>query len=133
MIKARVNIETALRRYRPGEAITEQLSEADLAHFKKRNFIIEEDGRGGFPVDGAVGDGNLDGWPDGIPGIGGAKMGAEADGTAYKDEAELNRMNKDEIVEYAAEIGLELDRTRLKTDLVSAVLNYVGEKSEEQG
>ena len=35
-------------------------------------------------------------------------------------------------VEYAAEIGLELDKTRLKTDLVSAVLNYVGEKSEEK-
>lgn len=133
MTKARVNIETALRSYRPGEVITEQLSEADMAHFRKRNFIIEEDDGGGFPVDRAVGDGNLDGWPDSIPGIGGAQMGAEADGAAYKDEADLNRMNKDEIVEYAAEIGLELDRTRLKTDLVSAVLNYAGEKSEEQG
>ncbi|WP_300773006.1 hypothetical protein [uncultured Acetatifactor sp.] len=132
MTKARVNIETALRRYRPGEAITEQLSEADLAHFRERNFIIEEDGGGGFPVDGAAQDGNLDGWPDGISGIGGAEMGLDADGAAYKDEAELNRMNKEEIVEYAAEIGLELDKTRLKTDLVSAVLNYVGEKSEEK-
>ena len=128
MTKARVNIETALRRYRPGEAITEQLSEADLAHFRERNFIIEEDGVGGFPVDGAAQDGNL----DGISGIGGAEMGLDADGAAYKDEAELNRMNKEEIVEYAAEIGLELDKTRLKTDLVSAVLNYVGEKSEEK-
>ena len=43
VIRARVNIETASRRYRPGEAITEQLSEADLAHFRERNFIIEEE------------------------------------------------------------------------------------------
>lgn len=127
MTKARVNIETALRRYRPGEAITEQLSEADLAHFRKRGFIIEEDDGAGIQEEGS-----LDGWPDGVPGTGVVEMGDEPDGDAYKDEAELNRMNKAEIVEYASKIGLELEESKLKTDLVSAVLDFVGEKSEEE-
>ncbi len=126
VIKARVNIETAKRRYRPGEAITEQLSEADLAHFRERKFIIEEDD----VTEGASRDGSPDGWTDGIPGTGGAE--AEADGawTGFKDEAALNRMTKDEIVEYAAKIGLKLEVSKVKVDLVSAVLNYVEERAE---
>ena len=124
VIKARVNIETARRRYRPGEAITEQLSEADLAHFRERNFIIEEDD----VMEGASGDGSPDGWPDGIPGTGGTETEADEDWTGFKDETALNRMTKDEIVEYAAQIGLKLDISKVKVDLVSAVLNYTEER-----
>jgi hypothetical protein len=124
VIKARVNIETARRRYRPGEAITERLSEADLAHFRERNFIIEEDD----VMEGASGDGSPDGWPDSIPGTGGTETEADEDWTGFKDETALNRMTKDEIVEYAAQIGLKLDISKVKVDLVSAVLNYTEER-----
>lgn len=124
MTKARVNIETARRRYRPGEIISEQLSEADLAHFRERNFIIEEDDVGDVASE--------DGWLGGIPGIGRAGDGLDTVEPGYKDEAALDRMTKAEIVEYAAGIGLELNGSSVKPDLVSAVLDYVGEKSEEQ-
>mgnify|MGYP006922419742 CR=1 FL=1 len=36
---AKVNIETAARRYKPGEKITGHLSDADVAFLKKHNFI----------------------------------------------------------------------------------------------
>ncbi len=128
VIKARVNIETARRRYRPGEAVTEQLGEADLIHFRVRNFIIEEDDV--MEGEGASGDGSPDGWPDSIPGTGGTEAEADEAWTGFKDEAALNRMTKDEIVEYAAQIGLKLEISKVKVDLVSAVLNYIEERTK---
>ena len=135
---AKVNIEMAERRYKPGDKITGHLSGADVAFLKKHNFIVSEDDfsdaaeeseEGGRAFAGiaplmealqASGD---------IPGITPPRAdGDSAGGIAYKDESALKKLNKDEIVEYAGSIGLSLDAEKLKADLIDAVLNYTEEK-----
>ncbi|MCM1187636.1 MAG: hypothetical protein NC345_14065 [Lachnospira sp.] len=139
MYIAKVNIETATRKYKPGEKITGQLSDADIAFLKKHNFIVNEgdfadapddseeypdsDSAGITPPTGGLQPGSA------IPGI--TPPGADGDsagGIEYKDEAALKKLNKDEIVEYAGSIGLSLDAEKLKADLIDAVLNYTEEK-----
>lgn len=139
MYIAKVNIETATRNYKPGERITGQLSDADIAFLKKHNFIASEGDFSDGPEDS-------DGFGDGDSGetitpTGGLQPGSEipgitppgtdgdsAGGIEYKDEAALKKLNKDEIVEYAGSIGLSLEAEKLKADLIDAVLNYVEEK-----
>jgi len=139
MYIAKVNIETATKIYKPGEKITGQLSDADIAFLKKRNFIVNEDDFADAPDDSEeCPDSDSAGItlpPTGlqpgnaIPGI--TPPGADNDsagGIEYKDEAALKKLNKDEIVEYAGSIGLSLDAEKLKADLIDAVLNHVEEK-----
>ena len=123
MVKAKVNIETARKSYKPGETITEQLSEADLAYFKKRNFITVED-----DVDVPTLDDEAE--HDAETGEEGEE--SDVDGAIFRNEASLSRMNKEDIVKYAAGIGLNLNESMLKTDLINAVLNYTEEKMGEQ-
>ncbi len=135
---AKVNVETAARQYKPGDKITEHLSDADAAFLKKHNFIVSEDD---FPD--AAGESEDSGGdfagiappmaalqaPEGIPGITPPEAGGDSNGgIVYKDESALKKLNKDEIVEYAGSIGLSLDAEKLKADLIDAVLNYTEEK-----
>ena len=135
---AKVNIETAARRYKLGEKIMGHLSDADVAFLKKHNFIASEDEFSDAAEESEDGGGDFAGiappmvalqTPENIPGI--TPPGADGDsagGITYKDEAALKKLNKDEIIEYARSIGLSLDTERLKADLIDAVLNYTEEK-----
>lgn len=139
MYIAKVNIETATKKYKPGEKITGQLSNADIAFLKKHNFIVSEDDFSDAPDDY---EDSKDGNSNGItPPVTGLQAGNEipgitppgtdgdsGDGIVYKDEAALKKLNKTEIVEYAKSIGLSLTEEKLKPDLIDAVLNYVEEK-----
>ncbi len=132
---AKVNIETAARRYKPGEKITGHLSDADVAFLKKHNFIASEDDFSDAAEESEDGGGDFAGItppmaaPEGIPGITPPEAdGDSAGGIVYKDETALKKLNKDEIVEYAGSIGLSLDVEKLKADLIDAVLNYTEEK-----
>ncbi len=119
VVKAKVNIETARRNYRPGELITEQLSGEDMYYLTRYGFVSVE---GEEPDPGKPGgDGdteNLDTTDD---------AGGEQAGDSYMDDAALRKMNKEEIVAYAQELGLSLDVTSLKSDLIDAVLNRTEE------
>lgn len=133
MIKARVNIETAKKKYKPGEVIKEKLSDADMAFLKKHSFITTEE-ESGFP-DEVIEDDTEDDTEDETGLIPGGGMGLNPDddfedesGAEYKDEAALQKLKKEEIVEYAASLGLELDGAALKNDLIDAVLNFIEEK-----
>lgn len=138
MYIAKVNIETATNKYKPGERITGHLSDADIAFLKKRNFIVSEDDFTDAADDSEYGtDGDsagitppTDGLQAGnsIPGITPPTDGDSAGGIEYKDEAALKKLNKAEIVEYAKSIGLSLSEESLKPDLIEAVLNYTEEK-----
>lgn len=138
MYIAKVNVETATRKYKPGEKITGCLSDADIAFLKKHNFIVSEDyfadaaddsdydtdeeSAGITPPAAGLQDRNS------IPGITPPADGDFGDGIEYKDETTLKKLNKAEIVEYAKSIGLSLSEESLKSDLIEAVLNYVEEK-----
>lgn len=134
---AKVNVETAMKRYKPGEKITGHLSDADIAFLKKHNFIVSEDDFSDAEDDFEDGGGDsAEITPPttglqagiGIPGITPPTDEDSGDGIEYKDETALKKLNKDEIVEYAGSIGLSLDTERLKADLIDAVLNYTEEK-----
>lgn len=129
MYIAKVNIETAAKKYKPGEKITGPLSNADIAFLKKHGFIAEEPEDGpDASEDSMDGDGMVD-----IPGIrspgkdGGDTMGS----MEYKDEAALKKMNKDEIVAYGEAIGLALAPEMLKSDMIDSVLNHMEERMAE--
>lgn len=126
MYIAKVNVETATNKYKPGEKITGHLSDADIAFLKKHNFIVSEDDFADAADDSEDG---TDGDSAGItpPGIDGDFAG----GIEYKDEAALNDLNKPAIVEYAKSIGLSLNEKSLKPDLIATVLNYVEEKKAD--
>lgn len=47
------------------------------------------------------------------------------------DEETLRKMSKSDLVTYATSIGLELSEKDIKEELISAILNYVEEYSEE--
>lgn len=139
MYIAKVNIETATRKYKPGERIKGQLSDADVAFLKKHNFIVSEGDFSDVPDDSedfTDGDSNgitppTEGLQPGneIPGITPPVSDGDSIGNIeYKDEDALKKLNKDEIVEYAKSIGLSLDVGKLKADLIDAVLNFVEEK-----
>lgn len=126
MIRARVNIETAKNKYGPGDVIAENLSAADRSFLEKHNFITEEEETAALDMEETGethGGESCDGYAE--------ESGSEEGGIEYRDEAALNRMNKGEIVAYAAEIGLTLDEESLKFDLINAVLNYQEEKMAE--
>ena len=129
MMKARVNIETAKKKYKPGEIIREKLSPADIAFLKKHNFIISDedaDFSGKEIIDDSEENSDMD-----MEGFGFHPEDENDDsGMVYKDESELQKMKKDEIVAYAASLGLELDETALKNDLIDAVLNFMEEQME---
>lgn len=127
MIRARVNIETAKNKYGPGDVITENLSAADRRFLEKHNFITEEEETAALDME------EKEEVSGGKPCERYAEEAGseEGGGVEYRDEAALNRMNKGEIVAYAAEIGLTLDEESLKFDLVNAVLNYQEEKMAE--
>lgn len=108
MVKARVNIETANGRYHPGDIIRENLRAEDMDFLKRKGFIDTEEKE------------EIDMDPGGEEKYG--------DGIGYKGEEELKRMNKDEIVAYAAQMGLNLDSGSLKADLVNDVLNHQEER-----
>ena len=117
MIKAKVNIQTAKADYKPGEIIRERLSDADIAYLRKHDFISIED----IPVMNETVTDNTDfdgfGYPD--------------EGIEYKDEAALQKLQKNELIEYAQELGLELDESMVKADMINAILNYVEEQAAE--
>lgn len=121
MLKAKVNIETGKRTYKLGDVIEEQLSDADMAFLRMHDFISTEE-----ETDFAEPDFD-DEDTDGIPNIG---IDNNSNEDVYKDEDALKRLNKDEIVEYAASIGLKLDASSLKNDLIASVLDYIGELTE---
>lgn len=123
MLKAKVNIETGKRTYKPGDVIEEQLSDIDMAFLKVHDFISTEEEADFTEPDFDEED------IGGIPNIG---IDDDPDGAAYKDEDALKRLNKDEIVEYAASIGLKLDVSSLKNDLIASVMDYIGELTEGQ-
>lgn len=117
MIKAKVNIQTAKATYKPGEIISERLSDADTAYLKKHDFISIEDV---FVINESVSDDtDFDGF------------GYVDEGIEYKDEAALQKLKKDELIEYAQKLGLELDESMIKSDMVNAILNYVEEQAAE--
>lgn len=132
MLKARVNIETAKKNYKPGEVIREQLSAVDMAFLRKHGFITEEPED--MPDAGETGAADGDGegaeyvpctWNPVEDG------GGSEEGTEYMDEAALKKLSKDEIVEYAGSIGLEIAADILKNDMIDAVLNYTEERMAE--
>lgn len=132
MIRAKVNIETSSRAYKPGEIVKEGLRAKDIDFLRRRGFIIiaeEEDDMQSL-VPEADGDENAGCDPvDGIClDLEGAAVFDEAD---YKDEDALQKMTKEEITVYAEKIGLQLDGGRLKADLINAVLNYQEERMAE--
>lgn len=114
MIKAKVNVETAKRSYKPGEAINEQLPAADVAFLKKYGFVTEEPDIMPDPPNGGSADG------DGNRG-----------GMEYMEETALKKLNKDELIEYARSIGLTITADMLKNDMVDTILNYIGESMAE--
>lgn len=118
MVKAKVNIETARRNYRPGEVITEKLSDADMHYLTRYGFVsVEEE-----PDPGKTG---MDGGMEALDMADDA--GEEQAGDGYRDDAALRKMNKEEIVAYAQGLGLSLDAASLKNDLIDAVLNRTEE------
>lgn len=123
MIRARVNISTAKASYKPGEIIHEKLSDADITYLKKHNFITTDDEAAFAGDEGATAD------PEPVSGFGIDFNSDDDTGIEYKDEVALQKLKKDEIVEYAASIGLELDEAALKNDLIDAVLNYIEERT----
>ena len=123
MIRARVNISTAKASYKPGEIIHEKLSDADMAYLKKHNFITTDD-EAAF-----AGDEGVSAAAEPISGFGIDFNSDDDNGIEYKDEAALQKLKKDEIVDYAASIGLELDEAALKNDLIDAILNYIEERT----
>ena len=129
MVKARVNIETAKKKYKPGEIIREKLSSADIAFLKKHNFIIlDEDVE--FSGKNIANDAEETFDMD-MEGFGFHPEDENYDSDmVYKDESELQKMKKDEIVAYASGLGLELDEAALKNDLIDAVLNFMEEQME---
>lgn len=128
MIKARINIETAKRSYRPGEVIRDRLSDADMAFLRKHGFITEESDSESMEKEAADSSGNA--YPGSIPGI--VAPGDVCDGLPeYKDENGLKKMNKEEIVEYAGSIGLTIAPDMLKNDMIEAVLNHAEEQMAE--
>ena len=120
---AKVNIQTAKRNYAPGEVIEEMLSVADMVFLEKHNFILQESEEisekdyAGINMETSI---NI---PETCNGEKEGKGGA-----GYKDEADLRKLNKDEIVAYAKSIGLSIAPDMLKNDMIDAVLNYIGEK-----
>lgn len=120
IIRARVNIETASRVYKPGEVIEETLSAQDFEFFNGKGFISVEklEAAGEKPAEDSE---DAVTFPE-----------EDEEETGYKDENALKKLNKDEIVAYANGIGLCLDAALLKNDLIAAVLNYTEEKLEEQ-
>lgn len=122
MYIAKVNVETATKKYKPGEKITGHLSDADIAFLKKHNFIVSEDDFADAADDAG------DAVDRDSAGITPPTDGDFGDGIEYKDEAALKKLNKAEIVEYAKSIGLSLSEESLKPDLIEAVLNYAEEK-----
>lgn len=102
--RAKVNIETAKKNYKPGEVIAEPLSDVDMTFLMTHGFIVEE--------------------PEVFPDIGEYSAG-------YKDEAALRKMNKENILKYAKEIGLVLDRNMTRNDMVNSVLNYTEQMMAE--
>ncbi len=120
MIRAKVNIETGNRTYKPGEIIHEMLSDADLMFLKKYGFIEEE--HDSFDVEEMSKE--RVGFSEDI------FEGFEEE-SRYKDVAALKKLNKEELVEYAKSIGLEIAPDMLKNDMVDSVLNYIEEKMEE--
>lgn len=127
MIRAKVNIETAKKRYAPGEVIMEWLPDTDMEFLKKHGFIIEESldpegGAIGLEECGAIR----------VSEIQDPEEESSEEPVEYKDENALKKMYKDEIVEYAKRIGLTIDQNMSKNDMIDAVLNHIGEISEAQ-
>lgn len=130
MVKARVNIETSKKKYKPGEIIREKLSSADIAFLKKHNFISSEDEEI-FAEKESVEDIEALEHSGDSTGMDMEGFGFSPDDESdmvYKDEAELQKMKKEELVAYAAGFGLELDEEALKHDLVADILNFLEEK-----
>lgn len=131
---AKVNIETATKKYKPGEKITGYLPDADIAFLKKHNFIASEDdfvdAEDGTDGDSAVTTLSMTEpqTGNGIPGI---TLPTDVDGIEYKDEAALKKLNKDEIADYAKSIGMTISPDMLKNDMIDSVLNYIGERMAE--
>lgn len=124
MIKAKVNVITSKAEYKPGDIIGEKLSPADMAYLKKRKFITVE----GEKVI------NADETPDSedvFAGFGYDEDVQPENGIEYMDEAALQKLKKDELVEYAVKLGLELDESMLKGELINAILNHVEEHAAE--
>jgi len=121
MIRAKVQIVTAKKTYRPGEVISEKLSDADMAFLSKRNFIITDEDIASF-VDDKEPENETN-----IEGINTDFIVDGSDGITYKDKEALVKMQKDEIVTYAKSLGLTLNVSLLKQDLIDEVLNYVEE------
>ena len=121
MVRAKVNIETRNRTYKPGEIISEMLSDADIMFLKKYGFIEEE--HDSSDIEGASTE--RIGFSEDIFGDFKAEGG-------YKEEAALKKLNKEELVEYAKSIGLTIASDMLKNDMVDSVLNYIEEKMEKE-
>ena len=130
MIRARVNIETAQKAYGPGDVITEKLSDADMNFLKEHHFIIDDEDAEAA-AEKAV---RIKAAATESTDLGQhveEDESEECGGIGYRDESALKKMNKEEIVAYAAEIGLKLDVESLKNDLIDAVLNYQEENMAE--
>ena len=121
MIRANVNINTYKAEYKPGDIIKEKLSPADMAYLRKHKFITVEDEllNTEEPSDSE----------DGFDGFGYGEDGQQDAGLEYMDETALQKLKKDELVEYAAKLGLELDESMLKGELIEAILNHVEEQA----
>lgn len=122
MIKAKVNVITSKAEYKPGDIIREKLSEADLAYLRKRKFITVEESQ--------VNTDNFSEQTDDFEGFG-YNDEEQAGGIEYMDEAALQKLKKDELVAYAEKLGLELDESLLKSELMEAILNHVEEQTAE--
>ncbi|RKJ18419.1 hypothetical protein D7X48_18245 [bacterium D16-50] len=128
MIKAKVNIETAGRSYRPGEVIRDRISDADMTFLRRHGFIVEEADADGSGKNAA--DSGREAYSGVSSGI--VASGEECEGIPeYKGEDALKRMTKEEIVEYARSIGLVLELDMLKNDLIESVLNHAEEQMAE--
>lgn len=126
MIKAKVSVITENKEYLPGEVIKEQLSKADLEFLKKNGFIeITDEAVSLYEDEDSEDSGNDDNSGFGI------EDDDSGDGISYLDKSELKAMKKEEIIAYAATIGLDLSDDLKKDELIDSVLNFI-EENEAQ-
>lgn len=125
MIRARVNIQTGTNSYHPGEIIRESLSDADKTFLEKHNFITIETDQA-YPLEKKK-EKEAFFMEKELP----EALEPRTESETYKEEADLKRLNKEELVAYAAGIGLKLDLDALKNDMIDSILNYIEETMEE--
>lgn len=129
---ARVTIVTQKKEYKPGEKLPSTFPSADLARLKKQGFVRTDD------TADIVVDDNEDHKKNNSSGsdndgfrFNEDDLNLNDDGATYLSKDELEKMKKKQnIVDYAATIGLTLSADSTKDELIYSVLNYIEEQQQ---